>query len=245
MPEHELWITALFNKYLAGAGNAALALVGTQAQDPAKPWVNSMTMQIVVALILMVLALLLRPRLSMDRPGKLQHTAELVYGFLRGQSDEIIGDQGRKYLHMFASVFIFILAANLLGTIPTLETPTLHPEVPLGCAVAVFLYYHLMGLRALGPVKYPLSLAGPSLWMAPLMLPIEIISHLARMLSLTVRLFANMFAGENVFLVFLGLTYVGVPVIFAGFHMFEALIQAYIFVLLTMVYVGEAVAHEH
>ncbi len=245
MPEHEFWVTTLFNKYLGGLANAVLGMLGLHAENPAAPWSNAMTMQIVVAFILVVLALLLRPRLSVDRPGRLQHIAEVIYLFLRDQADEIIGSAGRKYVSLFATIFIFVLACNLLGTFPTLETPTLHPEVPLGCAIVVFVYYNMMGVRAHGPLRYLASLAGPSPWLAFLMFPIEVTSHLARLLSLTVRLFANMFAGENIFLVFLGLTYIAVPAVFSAFHIFESLIQAYIFALLTMVYVGEAVAHEH
>jgi F-type H+-transporting ATPase subunit a len=83
------------------------------------------------------------------------------------------------------------------------------------------------------------------LWLAPLMLPIEIISHFARPLSLTVRLFANMFAGEQVYLTFISLTKLIIPAIFIGLHLFVSLLQAYIFTLLAMIYVGGAVSHEH
>ena len=93
--------------------------------------------------------------------------------------------------------------------------------------------------------KYLLHFMGPLWWLAPLMFPIEIISHLARPLSLTVRLYANMFAGEQVTMVFLSLTKFLVPVVFMGLHVFVGVMQAYIFMLLTMVYVGGAVAHEH
>ncbi len=245
MPEHEFWLTGVFNQYLGGFANAVLALFGLHAQNPEAPWSNAVTMQIVVAVILVVLALLLRPRLSVDRPGRMQHIAEVTYLFLRSQADEIIGPAGRKFVPLFATIFLFILACNLLGTFPEMETPTLHPEVPLGCAIVVFAYYNAMGVLAHGPLKYVLTLTGPSPWLAFLMFPIEVTSHLARLLSLTVRLFANMFAGENIFVVFLGLTYIAVPAVFAAFHIFESLVQAYIFALLAMVYVGEAVAHEH
>ena len=116
--------------------------------------------------------------------------------------------------------------------------------MPLGLAVAVFLYYHWMGLREQGVGKYLVHFAGPVWCLAPLMIPIELISHLARPLSLTVRLFANMFAGEKVTLTFLSLTYFVAPAIFMGLHVFVAVLQAYIFMLLAMIYVGGAVAHE-
>ena len=245
MPEHELWFTAIFNNYLAGVGNAALALVGIHAENPAKPWANYVTMQFVVVLVLVVMFAILRPRLSMDKPGKTQHIFETIYGFLKEQSEEIIGPHGPKYLHLFATLFLFILFANQLGIIPTFESPTIFTQVPLGCAVFAFFYYHLMGLMKQGVLRYAAHFAGPVWWLAPIMFPIEIVSHLARPLSLTVRLFANMFAGENVFLVFLGLTYIGIPVIFMALHVFVGALQAYIFVLLTMVYVQGAVEHAH
>ena len=135
MPEHELWVTALFNKYLAEAGNAALALVGMYAENPDEPWANYVTMQFVVVLILVIVFAILRPRLSMDRPGKTQHIFEVIYQFLRGQSEEIVGPQGPKYLHFFATLFLFILFANELGVFPTFESPTMYAAVPLGCAV--------------------------------------------------------------------------------------------------------------
>ncbi len=245
MHEHELWITALLNRYLAGLANTLLAWVGLEAEDPAHPWPNYVALQLLVALILVVLALLARANLSVERPGKLQHVVELIYGFLRNQMEEIAGARGLKYVHLCVTIFLFILCCNLLGTFPTLEPPTMFPAVPLGCALLVFLYYHAVGIRAQGPVGYLKHFAGPVWWLAPIMVPIELISHLSRPLSLTVRLFANMFAGENVFMVFLALTYLGAPVAFMGLHLFAALVQAYIFTLLTMVYIEGAIAHEH
>ena len=111
--------------------------------------------------------------------------------------------------------------------------------------MAAFAYYHLAGIQAQGAGKYALHFAGPVWWLAPLMIPIELISHLARPMSLTIRLFANMFAGEMVTVIFLGLVPVVIPAVFMGLHVFVSFLQAYIFTLLTMVYVQGAVAHEH
>jgi F-type H+-transporting ATPase subunit a len=243
MHETELWITKLFNDYLAGAGNFFLTLVGMHSE--ARPWANFITMQAVVALLIVVVFALLRPRLSMDKPGKLQHTFELVYEFLHGQSEEQIPHQGPKYIGYFGTIFIFILFANLIGVIPGFESPTMNPSVPAGCAVATFLYYNLMGMREQGAFKYMAHFAGPMPWLAPLMVPIELVSHMARPLSLTIRLFANMYAGEQVTMVFLGLTYFLLPAVFMGLHVFVSFLQAYIFMLLTMMYVAGAVSHEH
>jgi len=144
----------------------------------------------------------------------------------------------------FGTLFLFILLCNLIGLIPGFESPTMNPSVTAGCAVATFLYYNLVGIQSNG-FKYAAHFVGPVWWLAPLMIPIEIVSHLARPLSLTIRLYANMFAGEKVTMVFLGLTYFAVPAVFMGLHLFVALLQAYIFMLLTMIYVAGATAHEH
>jgi F-type H+-transporting ATPase subunit a len=243
MPEHELWITALFNKYLAGVGNAILDMVGMQTHE--KPWSNFVTVEIFVVALIMVIAALAKRRLSAERPGGLQHTIEIFYGFLRGQSEEVIGHHGPHYLSMFATLFFFILFCNLIGVIPAFESPTMFPPVTLGCALVTFGYYNVMGIREQGARKYLGHFAGPVPWLAPLMFPIEIISNLVRPLSLTIRLYANMFAGEQVTIVFLMLTYFIAPVIFMGLHVFVSFLQAYIFALLTMVYVQGAVAHDH
>jgi F-type H+-transporting ATPase subunit a len=254
MHETELWITKLFNDYLAGVGNAVLGfgntvfgLFGVHAglQQQARPWANFITVQLLVALVIVVLFALLRPRLSVDRPGKLQHVFELIHGFVTESAEEQIGHGSSRYAAYFGTIFIFILFCNLIGIIPGFESPTMFPYVPAGCAVATFLYYNMAGIQANGLFKYMKSFAGPMMLLAPLMIPIELISHLARPLSLTIRLFANMYAGEQVFLVFLSLTYFAVPAIFMGLHVFVSLLQAYIFMLLTIMYVSGAVAHEH
>ncbi|MBM3724496.1 MAG: F0F1 ATP synthase subunit A [Acidobacteria bacterium] len=245
MQEHELWITALFNQFLAGPANAVLELFGQHAENPGKPWANFVVMEIAVVALLMIVLAVLRGRLSVDRPGKLQHIFELVVEFLRGTASEAGGHDGPKHVHLFTTLFVFILASNLIGIIPTLESPTMFPPVPLGCALLAFVYYNVEGIRKQGAGHYFAHLLGPVWWLAPLMLPIEIVSHFARLLSLTARLYANIFAGEQVTLVFLSLTYFVVPSLFMGLHVFVSLLQAYVFTLLTIGYVGGAIAEEH
>jgi len=244
MPEHEIWLTKLFNDHLAGWCNWLLSLFHVHAENPARPWANFITMQILVAAIIVVLFAMLRPRLSMDRPGKLQHIFEVIYSFLRGEATENIGHEGTKFLPFLGTLFIFILFCNLIGIIPGFESPTMNPSVPAGCAVLVFVYYNFMGFKQQGVFKYLAHFAGPMPILAPLMVPIELISHMARPLSLTIRLFANMLAGEKVTVVFLGLTYLVAPALFMGLHVFVSFLQAYIFVLLTMIYLSETVPHE-
>jgi F-type H+-transporting ATPase subunit a len=242
--ENELWITAPFNKFLAAPAAAFLRAVGLPVPDPAHPWADWLTIEIVVALFIIVLFAFLRSRLSVDRPGKLQHCFELVYEFIHAQAEEVIGHGSKRFLAFFGTIFIFVLFMNLVGIIPTLASPTMFPVVPAGLAIATFIYYNAVGVRANG-VGYVKQFLGPMLWLAPIMLPIEIVSHFARPLSLTIRLYANMFAGEQVTTTFLGLTYLVIPAIFMALHVFVSVLQAYIFALLAMIYVGGAVAHEH
>jgi len=244
MITHETWLAKLFNTYLAGLGNSILSLFHLTATDPKEPWADFIVMQLLVAFIMIVLFLILRSRLSVTKPGKLQHTFELVHGFVTEQAEDQVGHDGHHHIVLFETLFIFLLLANLIGIVPGFMSPTQAVYVPAGCALLAFLYYNFVGL-AKHPGTYLKHFLGPIPVMAPLMIPIEIISHLARPLSLTIRLFANMYAGEQVTLVFLSLTYLFGPVVFMGLHVFVSMLQAYIFVLLTMMYVAGAVAEEH
>jgi F-type H+-transporting ATPase subunit a len=239
----EIWITKLFNDHLAALGNAAFSLVGWPAV--ARPWSNYVCMELLVAALMVVIFSLLRARLSMDRPGNFQQTFEVIREFVKAQGEEQIEHHSERYMAFFGTLFIFVLFSNLIGVIPGFASPTMFPSVPLGCAAATFLYYNFFGIKEIGPINYAKHFVGPLWWLAPLMIPIEIISHMARPMSLTIRLYANMYAGEQITLVFLGLTYFAVPAVFMGLHVFVSLIQAYVFMVLTMLYVGSAVATEH
>jgi F-type H+-transporting ATPase subunit a len=242
---HELWITGIFNRLLAGPANAILNAVNRPAPDPANPWSDWMVCEIIAFVLVIVLFGYLNRRLSVDKPGKLQHIFEVTYEFIYAQAEEVVGHgEGSKRVTFFGTIFIFILFLNLIGLIPGFESPTMYTMVPFGFAVVTFLFYHSAGIKEHG-LGYVKQFLGPMLVLAPLFVLIEIISHCARMLSLTVRLYANMFAGETVYLVFITLTKVIFPVIFIGLHVFVSFLQAYIFMVLAMVYVGGAVSHEH
>jgi len=243
MPE-QLWFTALLNRLFAGPVTVLLRAIHIEPHHPAAPIPNSLAMEILVFLFLLILFLAARSRLSVDRPGALQHMFEGVEGFVQGQSNEIIGHHSEGYTPFLAALGCFILFCNLIGLIPGFESPTAVPVVPLGCALCAFFYYQAQGFKHAG-IAYLKHFAGPMLALAPLMIPIEIISHLARVLSLTIRLFANMFAGDMVTLVFFSLVPLGVPIIFLGLHIGVSLLQTYIFVLLTTVYLQGAVSEEH
>jgi len=242
--EHEVPVTALFNRLFAGPTDAFLNAIHYPPNDPAHPWTDWMVCEILVFLFVAIFFGIMARRYSVDRPGKIQHLLEVSYEFFRASSEEVVGHGGPKYLAVFGTVFLFILFMNLIGIIPGFESPTMYPMVPLGMAVFTFFFYHYTGIKEHGG-GYIKQFMGPMLLLVPLMLPIETISHFARPLSLTVRLWANMFAGEQVFLTFVTLTKVIIPVIFIGLHVFVSFLQAYIFMLLAMVYVGGAVAHEH
>ncbi|MBV8052594.1 MAG: F0F1 ATP synthase subunit A [Acidobacteriaceae bacterium] len=243
MPE-QLWFTALLNHAFAGPVTGLLRALHVEPQYPQAPMTNAFAMETLVFGFLVLVFLLVRSRLSVDNPGGLQHVFEGAHGFVVSQSEEIIGHHSAQYAPFLTSLGFFILCCNLIGVIPGFESPTAVPVVPLGCAVCAFFYYQAQGFKHAG-IGYVKHFAGPFWWLAWLMFPIEIISHLARVLSLTVRLFANMFAGDMVTLVFFSLIPIIIPVAFLVLHIGVSLLQTYIFLLLTMVYLQGAVAEEH
>jgi len=249
----QLWFTHILNRLFAGPVTALLRMLHIEPKHPLAPITDSFSMELFVFLFLLVIFLVLRSRLSMESPGPLQHAFEGIEGFVTGQSREIIGHHVEHYIPFFAILFIFILVCNLIGLIPGFESPTGVPAVPLGCAICAFIYYHTQGFKHAGP-KYLLHFFGPPMegmplvarvLLAALMLPIELISHFARLLSLTVRLWANIFAGDLITLVFFSMIPIGVPILFSGLHILVAVLQAYVFMLLTIIYVSAAVAEEH
>src|SRR5579864_3287517 len=243
MPE-QLWFTEILNHLFAGPVTAMLHALKIEPKHPSAPIPNSFAMELLVVAFLVILFLMLRSRLSVDSPGGLQHFFESVEGFIQAQSNEIIGHHSEGYTPFLATLLFFILFCNLIGVIPGFESPTALPVVPLGCAICAFVYYQTQGFKHAG-IAYLKHFAGPMPALAPLMVPIELISHLARVLSLTIRLYANMFAGDLVTLVFFSLVPIGVPIVFLGLHIGVSLLQTYIFILLTTVYLQGAVADEH
>ena len=240
----QLWFTHLLNHLFAGAVTAFLRMLHIEPKYPTAPITNALAMELLIFAFLLLLFLLVRSRLSVESPGGLQHTFEGIEGFVLGQSHEIIGHHSEPYIPFFTIVFIFILVCNMIGLIPGFESPTGVPAVPLGCAICAFVYYNVQGFKHAG-VGYLKHFLGPIPALTPLMLPIELISHTARLLSLTVRLWANIFAGDLVTLVFFSMIPIGVPIVFLGLHIVVAVLQAYVFMLLSIIYVSGAVAEEH
>lgn len=240
----QLWITALLNRYFGGMANSVLNAVGIHPAHPAYPMNNTFAMELVVFAILIAFFVAVRSRLKVEQPGGLQSVVEMLDEAISGQAHEIIGHEYEGYVPYVMALGSFILLSNLIGLIPGFESPTADPVVPLGLAATTFIYYHFHGIRHHG-VHYIKQFLGPVWYLAPLMFLIEVISHFARILSLTVRLYANMFAGELVTLAFFSLIPLLVPVVFIGLHLGVALIQTYIFIVLAMVYLGGALSEEH
>lgn len=243
MPE-QLWFTKLLNYLFAPAAASLLHRIGIQPADPAAPITNTVAMQILVVLLLIIFFIVIRSRLSVEKPGRVQHVAEMMEEFVADQAEGVIGHGYKRYVPYALALGYFILLCNIIGLVPGFESPTAKAVVPLGCAVVTFIYYHFHGLRH-HKLHYYKQFIGPIWLLAPLMLLIEVISHFARILSLTVRLYANIFAGDLVTQAFFSLVPILIPVAFLGLHLFVALVQTFIFVMLALVYLGMAVSEEH
>jgi F-type H+-transporting ATPase subunit a len=172
-----------------------------------------------------------------------QNTVEFLVGMVLSFLDSIIGHGGRRFLPLIGTLAFFILFANLLGLVPGFLPPTEHIGTTAVLGLTVFFVTHWVGVRENG-VGYVKHFVGPIWWLAPLILVIEIISHLARPLSLSVRLFGNIYGDHQVFGLFSGLVPLVVPVAAMALGIFVALIQTFVFCLLSMMYIAGAVAHD-
>ena len=240
----QLLFTRILNQHFAPQVDSLLASLHIHPTYPLAPITNAFAMELLIFVGLLLYFVAIRVTLSVEQPKTIQHFAEFTNEFVNSQSESIIGDGYPRFTSYLTVLALFILIGNLMGLVPGLESPTAYPFVPLGFALVTFVYYHYHGLRVNG-FRYYKQFLGPVWWLYPLMLPIEIISHLARVLSLTIRLYANMFAGDLVTLAFFSLIPVGIPVIFLGLHFGVAVIQAYIFMVLASVYLSMAIAHDH
>jgi F-type H+-transporting ATPase subunit a len=204
-----------------------------------------------VAVLLIVLACLARRSLSRTRDSiipdsglSLRNLMELLVEFIVGLTDGIIGKKGRPYVPLFGSFFAFILTANLMGLIPGFAPPTSNLNTTLGLGIVSFCAYNFFGVRTHG-VGYAKHFMGPVLFLAPLFIILEGVSHLVRPVSLGLRLFGNMFGDHLAVEIFTDLSKIGVPVIFYLLGTLVSLIQAFVFTLLSVIYVAMAISHEH
>jgi F-type H+-transporting ATPase subunit a len=269
--EHVSALTHLVNRYLGSFAMALLSALHIKPADPANPIPEHVVMALAVLVIGIILALWVRTRLSIERPGASQQIAELLLnnpmGFgLRDVLSQNAGHHWERYISMVGSIALFVLLGNLFGAFPFLTAPTSVYTVPLACAIITFLYFNWQGIRHHGPFGYMKHFTGPVPWLAWLIFPVEIISTTARLLSLSVRLWANIFASDIIYGLFLGLfagaftsgwtkspilgVIVGVlpaliPIAFIVLHVFVSVVQAYVFTILPAVYIGMATADEH
>jgi F-type H+-transporting ATPase subunit a len=204
---------------------------------------------VIMALLVLAISLIVFPlasrRFSKDNPGGFQHFLELIVSGLRGLCEDIIGHgTAQKYLYIIGGFSCFIFISNLFGLFFFLQPPTGNPNTTFALSLTAFLYYNWQGIRAQGPGHYLAHFAGPIWWLAPLMFPIEIIGHLARVLSLGMRLFGNIFGEHTATGIFMGMLPFILPWPMMGLGIFGAFLQTFVFIMLTMVYIGGAVAAE-
>jgi F-type H+-transporting ATPase subunit a len=242
--QEQLGITHLLNHLFGGAAAWAMHLVGVPA-NPATAINDTFALEVLVASGLIAFFLIVRLTLSVEKPNPVQQIAEMIHEFTGNQGEQVIGHGHERFQAFVTCILLFILFNNFGGLFPHIETPTSKPVVPLGIALLTFLYYNFHGVREHGLLGYLKQFAGPVWWLSWLIFPVEIISHLARVMSLTIRLYANMLASDLLTLIFFSMIPLAVPVIFLGLHFAVALVQAYVFMLLSMIYLSLAVSHEH
>lgn len=173
---------------------------------------------------------------------------EIILEFIVGLTDMVVGEDGRKFVPMFAAVFFFVWVQNLIALLPGMTPATDNINTTLALGIFSFAVYNYYGFKEHG-IAYLKQFLGPVLFLAPLMLAIEVIGHMVRPLTLGLRLYGNIMADHTVLSVFLGmfekLWFIPVPAIFYGMGLFVASMQAFVFTMLTMIYVSMAVSHDH
>ncbi len=220
-------------------GKAAFFFPDPQAWIP-----DAALMTLLLLLIFAVLFPWLARRYSKDKPGGLQSFFEMLVSGLRGLVDDVIGHEGEKYLPIIGTFAVFIGVANLFGLFFFLQPPTGSLSTTVALAAISFLYFNFQGIREHGVLRYLGHFTGPLLLIAPLFFVIEMIGTFARVLSLSLRLFMNIFGEHTTTGVFAELVPVIVPWPMMALGIFTAALQAYVFALLSAVYVAGAVAHE-
>ncbi len=230
-----------------------------------EPGISALYQSVVLAILLLVLGgLAVRSRVSAEGGGvvpdegfSIRNILEVIVEVLSEQARSVMGDEYRRYFPVIGSIFLFILVSNLMGLIPGLGGATADVNTAAAWAVISFVLYNYVGIKTHG-WKYIYQFMGPSLMereiggkhyhirvMAPFFLPLEILLHLARILTLTVRLVANMFADHTVIVIWLGLVPVVLPAVFMGLGLVVSVLQAFVFSLLTMIYIGQALQEPH
>ena len=196
-----------------------------------------------IILLLLVLSLLATSALK-SIPGGMQNFMETVVSGIEGMIVDTMGEHGRPFFPLIATLAIFVLVSNLIGLIPGFFPPTANINTTAACAVIVFISTHVVGIKhhGLGYIKHFL---GPIAWLAPIMFFIEVIGHVSRPVSLTLRLFGNMNGHELVLMIFFGLAPFLVPLPMMLMGVLVSFIQAFVFMLLAMIYIQGSLEHAH
>jgi len=248
--EHPLLIVRLINMIFGRPAQMFQTAIGHPLTPDAHGNVIEPFMAMVILIVLgfTVLGLAIRSRISVENPGKLQIILEDVVGTIAGLLTEWLGPTGVRYLPLVGALGLFILASNYAGFFPGLMSPTSNINVTVGCAITTWVFYHLEGFRRQGVGNYLLHFAFPPgvpKWMFLIMLPIELISHTSRVMSLSLRLFGNIFGEELVIAVIASLVPYLMPIIVMPLFLITSGLQAFIFVLLTIIYLQGATHVEH
>jgi F-type H+-transporting ATPase subunit a len=245
---HHSFLYEIVNRILIGIfgepSERYLELMGAQHGEVF--WLPDHVIMAALAIVVIFFVLLpVKRALSVEAPGKLQQAFELLYGGMKDLMDDVIGHgQAERFLPFVGALAVFIFTCNIFGQFFFLQPPTQNVNTTFGLSITAFLFYNFIGLRKHG-LSYFKQFLGPMLPLAPLMLPIEIISHLARILSLGMRLFGNIFGEHKAASIFFGFFPLLIPWPMMALGIFGSLLQAFIFVMLTMVYIAGAVATEH
>ena len=239
----------LWDKFFAKFGTNAEAIFGPYTVENAIPWYTIMF--VIACLLTVTLIWIFKGKLSEDDPRPGQLTLEAGFLAIKDMVVSVIGEHGFKYFPVVATFATLILVSNLMGLFPLFMSPTAHVSVTFALGITSFVYYNYVGIRENGIVAHLGHLTGPIWWIAPLIFLIELFSNLIRPMTLGIRLFANMFADEQISTIISGLfppfTQFIVPVILLPLAVFVALVQTLVFTLLSMIYISEVshAPHDH
>lgn len=204
---------------------------------------------VIMALLVLLISCIVFPlasrKFSKDNPGGFQQFLEIIVSGLKALLEDIVGHgASHKFLYIIGGFASFIFVSNIFGLFFFLQPPTGNPNTTFGLGLTAFLYYNYQGIKTQGLGHYLKHFMGPMPLLAPLMLPIELIGHFARILSLGMRLFGNIFGEHTATGIFMGMLPFVLPWPMMGLGIFGAFLQTFVFIMLTMVYIGGAVAAE-
>jgi F-type H+-transporting ATPase subunit a len=239
----------IWDKVLGVFGTTPEAAFGPYTVENAIPWYT--VMFFIACILSVVIIWIFKGKLSESEPGGAQQTLEVSVLAVRNMIEDIIGPHGLKYFPVVMTFAVLILVSNLMGLFPLFMSPTAATSVTFALGLSSFLYYNYIGIKENGVLNHLKHFAGPVWWIAPLIFPIELISNFIRPFSLGIRLFGNLFADEKVLETVANLappfTQWLTPLPLMGLSVFVALVQTFVFILLSQLYLSEVshAPHEH